>query len=518
MRRVALFLTALFAINLILTPAQSAVKAGEKCGKQGATSIVSGKKYTCIKSGRKLAWNKGELVPKPSVNPSPAVTSSPSAIPSSTVQPTFEFTHFCQKDPEVPKEWKSFQDSLGNRCAPPYRFVTEYLTSVTPNTSITARSNLLPVASCKLKRSEGFQKEIEKGLKLNPNISIIILPFSTPDYRTTANPVKEWGSYFDWIKKSLEDMTDVPSNYKFEVAPEYFEIESKLIDFNLGGNVEHGEASATDRRYRLIREVITAADPSIDFSKYDYIFTVAPKSVSRDVLSNQIAYGQSLVTKEKTFGVNSYITSTIDDFKSKYWIEREPFGFIHEMMHIFNTAEDYYGDADYGGTDMGAGNWGNMSRAQTDHFAWDKWTAKMIADLQVRCAGPNETSIHWIKPSTIKGAHEKLLLVRLNEYEAIGIESIRNSGFNYKIPKAQHGAIVYLLNTKIMDDSSIHGDGLKIYCPDNRPCTKEQDYKYGGFMLALAAFKPGDFVELRGVKISVLEAGEFGDVVKVEKA
>ena len=43
-----------------------AAKAGTKCTKSGDTSIVSGKKFTCIKSGKKLVWDKGvalELAP-----------------------------------------------------------------------------------------------------------------------------------------------------------------------------------------------------------------------------------------------------------------------------------------------------------------------------------------------------------------------------------------------------------------------------------------------------------------------
>jgi hypothetical protein len=49
----------------------SAVKAGTACTKAGKTSITLGKKYTCIKVGKKLQWNKGVVVqsPKPSNSP-----------------------------------------------------------------------------------------------------------------------------------------------------------------------------------------------------------------------------------------------------------------------------------------------------------------------------------------------------------------------------------------------------------------------------------------------------------------
>lgn len=45
-----------------INSATAAIKAGTKCVKLGQTSIVSGKKYTCVKSGKKLVWNKGVAV------------------------------------------------------------------------------------------------------------------------------------------------------------------------------------------------------------------------------------------------------------------------------------------------------------------------------------------------------------------------------------------------------------------------------------------------------------------------
>lgn len=53
------------------THAQAAVKPGSSCPKVGATSILLGKKYTCIKSGNKLVWNKGVLI-RPTIDTSAA--------------------------------------------------------------------------------------------------------------------------------------------------------------------------------------------------------------------------------------------------------------------------------------------------------------------------------------------------------------------------------------------------------------------------------------------------------------
>ena len=64
MRKVAL---AAILITSLLVPvsAQAATaKAGAKCTKLKTTQIVGSKKFTCVKSGKKLVWDKGVTVPK----------------------------------------------------------------------------------------------------------------------------------------------------------------------------------------------------------------------------------------------------------------------------------------------------------------------------------------------------------------------------------------------------------------------------------------------------------------------
>lgn len=56
----------LVASLLGVAPAQAAIKSGGKCSKAGATMSSAGKKFTCIKSGGKLVWNKGTAIKKAS--------------------------------------------------------------------------------------------------------------------------------------------------------------------------------------------------------------------------------------------------------------------------------------------------------------------------------------------------------------------------------------------------------------------------------------------------------------------
>ena len=77
------WLGAFIALSLILVPmnAIAAVKAGDVCKKAGSTVTVSGKKFTCIKSGKKLLWSKGVAMPAPK----PTVTPTPTPSPTPTV-------------------------------------------------------------------------------------------------------------------------------------------------------------------------------------------------------------------------------------------------------------------------------------------------------------------------------------------------------------------------------------------------------------------------------------------------
>jgi hypothetical protein len=56
--------------------ATAAVTAGSPCKKIASTTIAGGKKYTCIKAGKKLVWDKGVLQ-KASTKPSPTPTPTP---------------------------------------------------------------------------------------------------------------------------------------------------------------------------------------------------------------------------------------------------------------------------------------------------------------------------------------------------------------------------------------------------------------------------------------------------------
>ena len=80
-RLIAFLLTVTLLISFPLLPVNAAIRAGSTCAKAGSTSLVLKKTYTCIKSGKKLVWNKGVLVkPTPTPTPTPPFTQSSRSV------------------------------------------------------------------------------------------------------------------------------------------------------------------------------------------------------------------------------------------------------------------------------------------------------------------------------------------------------------------------------------------------------------------------------------------------------
>ena len=77
------FLTACVVLVSEIPVANAAAKAGQSCKKVGATEVVGSKKFTCVKSGKKLVWDKGFI--SSAAKPTPSVTPTPSATPTIAV-------------------------------------------------------------------------------------------------------------------------------------------------------------------------------------------------------------------------------------------------------------------------------------------------------------------------------------------------------------------------------------------------------------------------------------------------
>ena len=85
MRKVALSILLITSLLVPVSAQAATAKAGASCPKAKATQTVGTKKFTCIKSGKKLVWDKGVTVPK-AATPKPTATTAPTP-PTPPTQP-----------------------------------------------------------------------------------------------------------------------------------------------------------------------------------------------------------------------------------------------------------------------------------------------------------------------------------------------------------------------------------------------------------------------------------------------
>jgi hypothetical protein len=541
MRKLLAGLVAVLSLSLLTAQISvAAVTPGAKCSKAGATSTYNGKKYTCVKSGKKLVWNKGVAIAKPvpvaSPTPTPVATPTPTPTPTVSATPTptptevitaenFRFESLCEKDPFVPTEWAAYQDfALRNdifSCARPYRFKMVTQPKTTPLQALTPKSSLNNIESCKLTHGQrdgqiAFSSWINPKIVMNQRLNVQVIPIEFTDFPSSKTVLADHEKYFNYIKSGYYNISDGQVNVNFKIPSNYFKINKKISSYDTGKRYDHGGGIwnwVSMDMNAMFKDIVSAVDPAIDFSNLDLVFFVVPPTTDNDYISHGFPAPYPQLRTAEGFMPYWYFSPPMAEVNRKSWYGVEPFLHLHELMHGMNKLDDHYGDGEFGRTDgdAGTGNWSTMSGMSTDFLFWDKWITYMVSDEQVLCAKTDSTSTHWIKPSNYFGKEEKMLVIPVGSTKVLVVESMRAAGFNLKLPKISEGALVYLVDIT----KTGHGRGINVLRPASRIGSI---YERRDFALSDAPLKLGESISSNGFKITVVESGDFGDVIKVEKA
>jgi len=422
----------------------------------------------------------------------------------------------CSEDPKIAKIWKDFQRQALSRdkCARPYRFLNVPLQGK-PETASLQDGSSKPF--CDVQPNPNFMAGRGLGRHLNPEYRIHVVGITDSKHRTSSSPERDYKEYFNFLLNGLNSITDVPSNYQISFSSGYKEVTNDFKGRKLGF------ANSTKEQKEIItQETIDLYDSEVDFSSFDKLFIFVPPTVSRDLFVHGVTSWRSFSSDEGSVH-GPYLGGRINDFKHKGWLSGEPFGLIHELFHVAGgVSDDHYGawpagtpkSQRRGPAPGGTGNWGNMSGGLMDWLAWDKYLARMIGEDQLHCSTGKTQESFWLRPSTHQTNQAKLLLIKTGTTTAVAIESIRASGFSHKIPTRHHGALVYKIDTSIVE----HGLGVEVIRPlyrKGKGWSSWRDRSVYDFHYADAALKTGESLSFSGFKIEVIESGPFGDVVRV---
>jgi M6 family metalloprotease-like protein len=426
--------------------ATAAIKAGASCKKAGQTSTFEGKKYTCVKSGKKLVWSKGVAIAKAT----PVVTPTPTP----TVEPT-----------PTPTQMKP--------------------SNLSTDSSITASSDLTNLSVCKTTdlttRSggrNGFPRpEGVLSGAVSPSILFIPIVFSDTPSFTDADL-----NHAEETLKEVKDFYKTTSyglvNINYQILEKSKWIISDRSAESYGLTNPRPQQNNTD----AVKELLSKVDPSVNFDLYDGVILETVRYPGRGVgqsfsrqtfpTRNGIAKGVSL---ETSMAAGSFQT------------------LAHELGHALFGLEDLYvflndqRPSVPGGANP-AGPWDLMSYPAREFFGWSKFLNNWFESGQVRCLTNQSVTVHYLDSLELINKQPKLLLINLQEGVTIGVEVRKHSRFNFR------GVLAYKVDSRIN-----HGDG---------PITAEKELLYEGFSALIDGWRISALEEgLEGLLVKVEKVG-----------
>ncbi len=546
MRKLLVGLVAVLSLSLFTSQISvAAVTPGTKCSKAGATSTYNGKKYTCVKSGKKFVWNKGVALqkpvplatPTPTPTPSPVQTVAPTPIVTPTPTPTVrdwtetrstdlgyinEYRGPCDFERDLPPIFAALQSAFAgkNECSGIYRVAKYELGVARPIAKTESNLSDLPIRQCQI--SEPTNSRTQRGFfnlfdanrlrYLNeskvpgPNMKVQVIPIYSSDTNKPINsPRNDYGAFTNVLEEWAKYSSDGESNVEIRYPDQYIEFSNKVTSYDISHENRHDSPGHS----RFVKDLVAAVDSKINFSGANLIIVVVPPGTP---LANfQQGSLKDFVTQEGTIrhGSSMYPFTLTDLQSVKFSNFLSPFWWIHELYHSGVGFDDHYGDTKRDiNTEYGLGHWTLMTPWGGDLSVLEKWVLGFITDSQVHCINTSQPTTRWIVPSSVKSKEKKAIVIPISQTKGIVIESVRAAGLYYKISKDSEGVLAYVADLEIQT----HGLGLKLILPTNRNPDQPP------FFLSQAPLRQGESVYSNGFKITVVESGTFGDVVKVEKA
>ena len=383
------FLIAL-AITLIPITAVSAQKvtSGSICKVNKQKVTYQNKTYTCIKSGKKLVWNKGVTVKK---------TTSKAII---------------------------------------------------SNYEITDPSKFANLSACKLATNlqndehYGFPRPANLIPTLGEHKSIALFVYFD-DLPFEQRQFDEWkNNQIPTFEKYVAAMSYGKLKYKVDIFEKPIRISKSVLTYNLD-TAHDAPPKPNANAPGLVSDAVFAVDSEIDFSKYEFINVITPWT---RLIGFEGTTGVRLNADGKQFNFASFgpIREYLDDPKKKIWLLHEA-GHMMGLIHQFNT-RDVWGST---GTPIWSAMANGASEAP-EFMAWERFLLGWLSAEQVRCIENFDQGAFTSKLSSLSAMDNeaKTILIKQGGSKILVIESRRSSDLNF-LSKEEEGVLVYTIDVNI---------------------------------------------------------------------
>ena len=485
-KSLALILTlALLGLNLNMT-AYAAVKPGDKCETKGISKVVKGKKYTCVKSNKKLIWSKGVNVAKPSQSETPLVLtpqpaaqpSAPEPAPTATPQPKPSNASMSYQAPSEPSsnvELCKVKENNSNRRNSLFELPTGFPgTSALATKTGTVKWALIPIDFPDMKGEPNFKSRVDNQMK------------QLSDWYFTVSDGKfkvEWVVADNWVT--------LPGNTS------QYEIKQSV-------NLDNA-ANGT----KLFKDAMGAADPVFNFSGIQTVNFILPLGQKFVGESSQgfpwDAAVKAMSTNEGKISSYSIPGDFFNQLERQYWSY-----WAHEFGHAMGVP--HIGSSREPNPFMNLDLMGNQDGYAKELSGWHRFVNGWLDDQKVYCqpmSSLKSTELTLV-PLSDSASGLKMTVIPVSESKAIVVESRRETQFSCTMPSKKNGVLVYLY-----DATKSHGENYLIpITPAGRNAEGSSNCPVFPYPDPLIYMDQS--ISIEGIKVEVLQSKEF-DKIRISK-
>jgi hypothetical protein len=467
---------------LVASNSYAAVKAGSACSKLGSKSISSGKTYTCVKSGKKLVWDKGVLIPVAKPAPTPATSAEPNSALTKSISPIGD----CK-----------ISDQRIRKAQP-------------NNVGFPLTKQEIPVS--------GVTK-------------VVFLPIDFADARGEGDPsirskaidskMKAWFSYFSGGKFNIES----------QHSKSWFHSSANSASFSNIHPLSTGSNESAPLANTLAQEWVDLSGSTFDFTGVTTIFFEFPESVKGFGDGTQ---GRNVTIKTKQGSIqvmfnimgDSWFREGFMGVTNKFRADHFWSFYIHEMFHSMGLAQHAPGN----GIPLSIGS---NQTGTPEGFAgvldpWELFLLGWLDDSQIFCASKKDlNSVNVsLTPLDISRGGLKTAIVQISEHQVLVISSRRSEEWSAELPKGANGILVYEVDTtRDRNDEAVQADADGTDNGNNPAYSKWAFYLLpdgvsGGYAVRRGLtdyfLRKGQSVTFEGVKVTFTESAQ-NDIVQIMK-
>jgi M6 family metalloprotease-like protein len=320
--------------------------------------------------------------------------------------------------------------------------------------------------------------DLIKGAKIH------IIGVDFPDKAVTGKSPKDNNQNLtDAVEKFWTAQSSVPVKFDWNWSSDWLRMPNPISSYSLGGSFFAGKFNP-DTYFNFAREVISKTDSTINFSGANFLFIVFPPGIKSEEIGTFMVHTQGTYSTQEGNILNLIMAG--GDYANADT-------YIHEFGHALGLTDTR--DTVDVGNQKSDGMFYDIMNNPTypELLVWHRFLLGFLENSQIHCINSNEPTTHWLVPVASESKQVKGVVIPLNSTEAIIVESRRAMGFDAELSFSNNliGAVVYTLDSKI----PYHRTPVKV----------------------VQVLKNSESVVTNGFRITVVESGNFGDVVKVEK-